>query len=61
MTKDTTPVPPRVRPASEKQPWEEPRIILERALEARAAGGPPRAPWDSPLGALGTSGGNGSC
>jgi hypothetical protein len=58
---DNTPVPPLVGSVPGKQPWEEPRVILERALEARAAGGPPPlAPWESPLGALGTSGG-GSC
>jgi hypothetical protein len=61
MTKDTTPVPPPPGLVSGKQPWEEPCVILERALEAQAAGGPPHVPWDSPLGALGTSGGAGLC
>lgn len=50
---------------NDKLPWEDPNMVLERDLIARAQGGPPSneqfAPWQQPLGLLSTSGGSGSC
>ncbi len=55
-----------VRP-DERKPWEEPVIVLERALEAAAGGTPPTASGRTIrqgrgfLGPLGTSGVPGLC
>ncbi len=45
-------------PVAGKQAWEEPAIVLERALVARAQGAGPKLPWESGfLGPLSTSSG----
>lgn len=45
-----------------RQPWEEPRIVLERSLLVTAQEGPPGGPPQAGfIGPLGTSGNSGNC
>lgn len=51
-----------VSETTRRQPWQEPQIVYDAALESSAQDGPPGAPkGPGVLGPLGTSGGTGTC
>ncbi len=64
METTSPPHKPMASDSQARKPWEEPRIVLERSLEARAQGIPMdgRPPFrDGFLGPLGASGNPGGC
>ncbi len=57
-TKPIPQTPQTPAPVAGQQAWEEPAIVLERALVAHAQDAEPQLPWESGfLGPLSTSGG----
>jgi hypothetical protein len=57
-TQPTPQTPQTPAPVAGKQVWEEPAIVLERALVVRAQDAGPKLPWESGLlGPLSASGG----